>query len=192
MFSKYNDIDVSGFQNAVNEALTKDTYGYNKTSVNNVSNKKDNAFKAMTEAKNNLDKNLLSDLNVDLDGFKNSIRKNPDILKEIKYDKSITKIFEEWDALDKIDISNPKVMKQFSEILDNKAIQKAIGNETLVVKGLDNLYDNFAKMFDGTDAKHTFKAMKAALKCDDILEGILAVIKGVFKFNWATILVDIA
>lgn len=40
MFSKYNDIDVSGFQNAVNEALTKDTYGYNKTSVNNVSNKK--------------------------------------------------------------------------------------------------------------------------------------------------------
>lgn len=192
MFSKYNDIDVSGFQNAVNEALTKDTYGYNKTSVNNVSNKKDNAFKAMTEAKNNLDKNLLSDLNVDLDGFKNSIRKNPDILKEIKYDKSITKIFEEWDALDKIDISNPKVMKQFSEILDNKAIQKAIGNETLVVKGLDNLYDNFAKMFDGTDAKHTFKAMKAALKCDDILEGILAVIKGVFKFNWATILVDVA
>ena len=84
----------------------------------------------MTEAKNNLDKNLLSDLNVDLDGFKNSIRKNPDILKEIKYDKYITKIFEERDSLDKIDISNPKVMKQFSEKLDNKAIQKAKWNET--------------------------------------------------------------
>lgn len=194
MFSKYSDIDIKAFQNAVNEALTKDTYGYNKTSVNNVNDKKDNAFKAMTEAKNSLDKQL--DISkIDLQDLKHSIRNNADIMKEIKYDTSITKIFREWDALDKVNLNDPKVMKQFSQILENKAVQKAISNETLTVKGLDNLYDSFAKMFDGTngtDTFKTFKGVKAALKCDDIIDSILMVIKGVFKFNWATILVDVA
>ena len=191
MFSKYSDIDTKTFQNAVNEALTKDTYGYNKTSVNNVNNKKDNVFKAMTEAKDSLDKQL--DVSkIDLQDLKHNIRNNADIMKEIKYDTSITKIFREWDTLDKVNLNDPKVMKQFSQILDNKAVQKAIGNETLTVKGLDNLYDSFAKMFDGSGGKHTFKAAKAALKCDDIIDSILMVIKGAFKFNWATILVDVA
>lgn len=191
MFSKYSDIDVNTFQNAVNEALTKDTYGYNKTSVNNINDKKDDLFKEMTDAKNRLDSQLdISD--IDLQDLKDSIRNNADIMKELKFDTSINKIFKEWDALDTVDLNDPKVMKQFSEILNNKAVQKALSNETLTIKGLDSLYNSFAKMFDGTGAEYTFKAAKAALKCDDIIDSILMVIKGVFKFNWATILVDVA
>ena len=186
MFSKYQELDMDAYQKAINDAINKDKFGFTDKSV---FDKKDEIFEEMIKNKNKLDK-VINTKNLDLKDFAESIYKNNDIHEKINTDTSVTKILKEWRALEKVDVDS-KTLKQFSELLTNEHIQDAIGKGTLKVSGLDELYDSFKGLFKA-GSKVSFKGVKDALKGGDLLGDVLKAVKGLIKFNWATLLVDIA
>lgn len=186
LFSKYQELDIEKYQSAINDAIEKDKYGFaDKDKLS----KKDSIFEEMTSSKNKLDNAIKTD-KLKLKDFADDILSNNEVLSKIKLDKDVTSILNEWNALEKVEV-NSKTLKQFSELLSNEHIQDAISKGSIKVSGLDELYNSFKTLFKAS-SEVSFKNMKNALKGGDILTDILKVVKGLIKFNWATLLADIA
>lgn len=186
MFSKYQELDMNKYQQAIDEAIKKDKFGFtDKDKLN----KKQSVFDDMLKEKNKLDK-AINTKNLNLKNFADEIYKNNDLMSKIATDTDMTKILKEWNTMSKVDV-DAKTMKQFSELLSNEHIQDAITKGGIKVSGLDELYDSFKGLFKA-GSKVNFKTAKNALKGGDLLGDVLKAVKGLIKFNWATLLADIA
>lgn len=187
--SLYGDLDIESYKKAMKAAQNADKYGVHK-GVNGID--LDNIFKEMDNAKDAVDaafefSKLSTEIN--LKQFSSAITGNAELMNKIELDKKICKILvDEWGQLDNIPI-NQSTIKQLSEILSNKHIQTAIKEEKLVLKGMDSLYDSFKTVLKSDGV---FKNFAKALKGGDALDNLLKIVTGVLKFNWASILADVA
>ena len=142
----------------------------------------------MTGLKNELDGKINTE-NLDLNKFKKDILDDLELYNKLKLDSEAGKILRDWKALDKVEV-NDDTLKQFSRLLSNSDIQDALGKKTLKVNGLDEMFDSFKTLFKSSN--HLFRNAKDMLKGQGLIDDILKVVKGLVKFNWATILTDIA
>ena len=185
MFSNYQELDMDKYQDAINQALEKDKYGFADEATKN---KKDKVFKEMLDKKKELDSSL--NTNLDLNKLKSDILGNTELHDKLILDKDARNILRDWKALDRIDV-NSETLKQFSSLLCNSDIQEAIQKSDLVVDGLDNLYKSFQTLCKATN-KISFKNAKDILRGTGLIDDVFKVVKGLVKFNWATLLADIA
>ena len=187
--SLYGDLDIDEYKKAMKAAQSADKYGVYK-GVDGID--LDETFKKMDEAKAALDGALdfkkLSD-NLDLKDFAGAIKGNSELMEKLKFDKKTYKILvEQWGQLDDIPV-NQTTIKQLSEVLSNKHIQSAMKDGKVALKGADTLYDSFKTVLK---ADGIFKGIAHALKGGDALGDLLKIVTGVLKFNWVSILADIA
>ena len=184
IFSKYQELDIDNYQDAIEQAIKNDKYGFaDKENLKD----KDKIFDHMTGKKNKLDSKI-NTKNLDLDKFKKDIMNDLELYDKLKLDSEAGKIMREWKALDKVEV-NKDTLKQFSRLLSNSDIQNAINKKTLKVNGLDEMFDSFKTIFKSS--KHLFREAKDILKGQDLIKDILKVVKGLVKFNWTTLLADI-
>ena len=185
IFSKYQELDINNYQDAIEQAIKNDKYGFaDKENLKD----KDNIFDNMTGLKNKLDGKINTE-NLDLNKFKADIIGDLELYNKLKLDSEAGKILRDWKALDKVEV-NDDTLKQFSRLLSNSDIQDALGKKTLKVNGLDEMFDSFKTLFKSSN--HLFRNAKDVLKGQGLIDDILKVVKGLVKFNWATILTDIA
>ena len=185
----YNDIDINDYKQAMKAAQAADKYGVNKGAG---SIDLDKVFNEMENAKDILDKAVLSDdvlKNLDIKDFANSIVGNSELMDKIKFDKKLNDIVvKNWGQVQDISV-NQKTIKELSEVLSNKHIQDALKKGSISLKGIDSLFDSFKNILG---SKGILNTVKDALKGGDALGDLLKVVTGVLKFNWASILMDIA
>lgn len=185
MFSKYQELDMDKYQNAIDDAIKNDKFGFtDKKKLK----EKDKIFKEMLEEKKKLDK-AINTSNINLKEFSNSIQKNTELMDKIKFDTDLNKIIKEWNSMTEIELDS-RTLKQFSELLCDSNIQDAIKSKKLVVSGLDELFDSFKTLFKSGGS--VFKNAASKLKGGSLIDDILKAVKGLVKFNWATLLADIA
>ena len=185
MFSKYQELDMDKYQNAIDDAIKNDKFGFtDKKKLE----EKDKIFKEMLEEKKKLDK-AINTSNINLKEFSDSIQKNTELMDKIKFDTDLNKIIKEWNSMTEIELDS-RTLKQFSELLCDSDIQDAIKNKKLVVSGLDDLFDSFKTLFKSGGS--VFKNAASKLKGGSLIDDILKAVKGLVKFNWATLLADIA
>lgn len=185
MFSKYQELDMDKYQNAIDDAIKNDKFGFtDKKKLE----EKDKIFKEMLEEKKKLDK-AINTSNINLKEFSNSIQKNTELMDKIKFDTDLNKIIKEWNSMTEIELDS-RTLKQFSELLCDSNIQDAIKSKKLVVSGLDELFDSFKTLFKSGGS--AFKNAASKLKGGSLIDDILKAVKGLVKFNWATLLADIA
>ena len=185
MFSKYQELDMDKYQNAIDDAIKNDKFGFtDKKKLE----EKDKIFKEMLEEKKKLDK-AINTSNINLKEFSDSIQKNTELMDKIKFDTDLNKIIKEWNSMTEIELDS-RTLKQFSELLCDSNIQDAIKSKKLVVSGLDELFDSFKTLFKSGGS--VFKNAASKLKGGSLIDDILKAVKGLVKFNWATLLADIA
>lgn len=185
MFSKYQELDMDKYQNAIDDAIKNDKFGFtDKKKLE----EKDKIFKEMLEEKKKLDK-AINTSNINLKEFSDSIQKNTELMDKIKFDTDLNKIIKEWNSMTEIELDS-RTLKQFSELLCDSNIQDAIKSKKLVVSGLDELFDSFKTLFKSGGS--VFKNAASKLKGGALIDDILKAVKGLVKFNWATLLADIA
>lgn len=187
MFSKYNDIDIDALQNSMKQASLGDKYGVNKNKIKPEDMTK--AFDDMIKEKKALD-GILDTSKLNLSQFGKDLLGNDELMKSLKYETKITEQIVNF-ATNDVEV-DAKTLKQFSDLLSNSKVQNVVSEGKVAVSGLDELFTSFKSLFDNTSDGKKFKAVKNVLKGGDIIENLLMVVRGVFKFNWATLLIDIA
>ena len=186
MFSKYQELDIENYQKAIEEAIERDKFGF--TDERQKAKKKE-IFKQMADKKKEIDK-VINTKNLDLNKFLDDIQKNNSLMDKLKFDRKTNNIIKQWNAIGDLKVDK-QTLRQFSDLLTNSDIQDAIKANKLSVSGIDELYDSFKTLFKAT-SKVNFKDAKYILKGQDLITDVLKAVKGLIKFNWATLLADAA
>lgn len=185
----YNDLDVEEYKKAMKAAQAADKYGVNKGAG---SIDLDKVFKEMDDAKDALDKALFSSdvlNNLDIKDFSIAIKNNTELMDKLKLDKEVYDILVDgWDSIQDIPVTE-KTLKQLGTVLNNEDVLNALKKGDIKLKGIDNLFNSFKNILG---PKGVLNTVKNVLKGGDALGELLKIITGVLKFNWASIVLDIA
>lgn len=185
VFDLSQQLDMKAYQESIQSAFNNDKYGMNKGVIGQKDI--DHSFKEMNKAYEAIGKEInYSELN--LKQFADDILKDAVLMDDVKGDMDALKILQRWSAAEGAVDVNGKALKEFSHLINNGDIQKAIVNRKLEVKGMETLFDGYKKVFSKGGL---FKKAKYALKGGKIIDGILDLVRTALKFNWATLLADV-
>ena len=190
----FSRIDMNEYEKALRTAYKEDKFGFANSKIS--PEELEDAIKEMKAAKKELDKAIdIKKLNIT--DFVEEIYKVSDGKLSLidKVDSSTKKIIEGWKAGGKVEDAG-KITKELAHVLQDAEIKKAIKDEKLVTNHIDDFLKSFSKMFElvAEDGKELskFASLTKKLKGNKILSLLKNAAKGVLRFNWATLLIDVA